>query len=148
MVSRARDHAFLGSARLCVVAAALWTGAACGPPSEPYCAESTDADRRASLYADASWLAEGGTPLVSLELAVSGAYPLSLDAEPAVFGGTLEQTTSQGLRLVLTILPDPGTSQLRVRGALLCQGAATPFGVLVQLGALAEAGAAIPTTFE
>jgi hypothetical protein len=144
---RARRR-MLALAQLCVVAAAPVTNTACDPAPEPYCAESTDADRSASLYADAAWVDDGGTLLVSLELGVSSAYPLSLGDTFSVFGGTLEQTTTQGSGVALRILPDDGTTQIRVLGSLLCDGMSSPFDVFLDVSATAQAGAEIPTTIQ
>ena len=145
---RARRR-MLALARLCVVAAAPVTNTACDPAPEPYCAQSSDADRRASLYADAVWSDESGILLVSLELQVSSLYPLSLGGSVSVVGGTLEETVATAANVLsIKILPDGGTTELRVLGTLGCQGASTAFTVTLDLAGVAEAGAEIPTSID
>jgi hypothetical protein len=138
----------LALAPLCVVAAAPLTNAACDPAPDPYCSQATPEVQRQSLYADARWIAEGGTPRVELDLSLSGVYPLVLGESFSVVGGTLEQRSPVGSGVALTIQPDPGASELRVSGTLNCQGSGTAFTAILALSTPAEAGVAIPTTIQ
>ena len=138
----------LALAPLCVVAAAPLTNAACDPAPDPYCSQATPDVQRQSLYADARWVAEGGTPLIELDLSLSSVYPLGLGTSFSVVGGTLAQSTPVGSGMKLTITPDAGASELRVSGTLTCQGSGTAFTAILALSTPAEAGVSIPTTIQ
>jgi hypothetical protein len=138
----------LALAPLCVVAAAPLTNTACDPAPDPYCSQATPEIERSSLYADARWVAEGGAPVVELDLSLSGLYPLELGTSFAVVGGALQQSNPVGTGYTLTITPDPGASEIRVHGTLGCQGNGTSFIVVLALSTPAEAGVTIPTTIE
>ncbi len=138
----------LALAPLVVVAAAPVTNTACDPAPEPYCSETPREMQLESLYAEASSVDEGGQLYVVLALSVSSAYPLGLGQTFSVFGGTLVEGAPVSGGFTLRITPDPGATQIRAVGALTCMGAESTFTVIMDLTAVAEAGAAIPTSVE
>ena len=133
---------------LAVVAAAPLVNSACDPMPRPYCPTVDSTAAHSYVVATGQFVDLGGAAAIELRLSPSeGAFVI--ETSFAVEGGTLRQQRSNGGDQVLTIVPDAGRPELRVRGTAHCrQASGGPFAAIVRLGGPMAPGTPVEVNVE